>query len=147
MSISFTTQESASAAFLGFVMMGVMRCGTPAYGASSTRFGSMSTMRTSAGVARMSRLVIMEFTKLDLPDPVDPATSRWGILARLASTKPPPTSLPTPMVIGCVLFVAAPERSTSPSVTISRSLLGISMPIALLPGMGERMRTSFEATA
>ena len=30
MSISFTTHCSASAAFLGFVMMGVMRCGTPA---------------------------------------------------------------------------------------------------------------------
>ena len=29
MSISFTTHCSASAAFFGFVMMGVMRCGTP----------------------------------------------------------------------------------------------------------------------
>ena len=38
--------------------------------------------------------------------------------------------------------VAAAERSTSPSETISRSLFGISTPIALLPGIGERMRTS-----
>ncbi len=30
MSISFTTHCSASAAFFGLVMMGVMRCGTPA---------------------------------------------------------------------------------------------------------------------
>ncbi len=30
MSISFTTHCSASAAFFGFVMMGVIRCGTPA---------------------------------------------------------------------------------------------------------------------
>jgi hypothetical protein len=54
--------------------------------------------------------------------------------------------LPTPIVIGCVACAAAPERRTSPSVTISRSAFGISTPIALLPGIGERMRTSFEAT-
>jgi hypothetical protein len=86
MSISFTTHCSASAAFFGFVMMGVMRCGTPAYGASSTRFGSIRTMRTSAGFARISRDVIIEFTKLDLPEPVEPATRRWGIFARFATT-------------------------------------------------------------
>ena len=34
----------------------------------------------------MSRLVIIELTKLDLPDPVEPATRRWGILARFATT-------------------------------------------------------------
>ena len=114
---------------------------------SSTRFGSMSTMRTSAGFARIRMLVIIELMKLDLPEPVAPATSRCGILARLATTKPPSTSLPSPMVIGCMLLAAAPERSTSPSETISRSLLGISMPIALLPGIGDRMLTSFDATA
>ena len=36
--------------------------------------------------ARMSRLVIIEFTKLDLPEPVEPATRRWGIFARFATT-------------------------------------------------------------
>ena len=36
----------------------------------------MSTMRTCAGVAFISNEVIIEFTKLDLPEPVDPATSR-----------------------------------------------------------------------
>ncbi len=51
------------------------------------------------------------------------------------------------MVIGCALFVAADDRSTSPSETISRSVFGISTPMALRPGMGERMRTSLEATA
>ena len=62
----------------------------------------MSTIRTSEGFARISRLVIIEFTKLDLPEPVDPATSRWGIFARFATTYPPPTSLPTPIVMGWV---------------------------------------------
>src|SRR4051812_26204405 len=89
----------------------------------------------------------MELTKLDLPDPVDPAKRRWGIFARLAMTYQPPTSLPTPIVMGCVLFMAVGDLSTSPSVTISRSVLGISTPIALLPGMGARMRTSLLATA
>ena len=32
--------------------------------------------------------VIMELMKLDLPEPVAPATSRWGILAKLATTNP-----------------------------------------------------------
>jgi hypothetical protein len=42
---------------------------------------------------------------------------------------------------------AFPERSTSPRETISLSVLGISIPIADLPGIGDRMRTSAEATA
>ena len=53
---------------------------------SSTRLGSTSTMRTSSGVARIMIEVIIELTKLDLPAPVAPATSRCGILARLATT-------------------------------------------------------------
>jgi hypothetical protein len=42
---------------------------------------------------------------------------------------------------------AALDRSTSPRETVSRSVLGISMPIADLPGIGERIRTSALATA
>src|SRR5690606_39473848 len=64
------------------------------------RLGSTSTMRTSSGVARIMIEVIIELTKLDLPAPVAPATSRCGIFARLAMTYPPSTSLPTPMTIG-----------------------------------------------
>ncbi len=86
MSISRTTHCSASAAFFGLVMIGVMRCGMPSYAVSSTRLGSTSTMRTSSGVERIRIEVIIELTKLDLPAPVAPATSRCGILARLAMT-------------------------------------------------------------
>ncbi len=42
---------------------------------------------------------------------------------------------------------AAWLRSTSPRLTFSRSVLGISTPTADLPGIGDRMRTSAEATA
>ena len=89
----------------------------------------------------------MELMKLDLPEPVAPATSRCGILARLATTKPPSTSLPSPTVIGWWSLRALAERSTSPSETTSLSVLGISMPIADLPGIGDRIRTSALATA
>ncbi len=104
-------------------------------------------MRTSSGVDRISSELIIELMKLDLPEPVAPATRRWGILARLATTKPPSTSLPSPTIIGWWSLRALLDRSTSPRETISLSTLGISMPMALLPGMGLRMRTSAEATA
>ena len=91
--------------------------------------------------------VIIEFTNEDLPAPVAPATSICGIFAKFASTKPPSTSLPTPITIGCGFECACGQRSTSPNATVSRSVLGISIPIADLPGMGERIRTSSLATA
>ena len=100
MSISRTTHCSASAARFGTVMIGVTRCGMPSYAVSSTRFGSTISIRTSSGVARIITEVIMELMKLDLPDPVAPDTNRCGILARLATTNPPSTSLPNPTVIG-----------------------------------------------
>ncbi|MCY1463429.1 hypothetical protein D9M71_813230 [compost metagenome] len=105
------------------------------------------TIRTSSGVARMRMEVIIEFTNEDLPAPVAPATRRCGILARLATTYPPSTSLPTPMTIGWSVRRAFWLRSTSPRDTVSRSVLGISMPMADLPGMGLRIRTSELATA
>ena len=91
--------------------------------------------------------VIIELMKEDFPAPVAPATRRCGIFARLATTYWPRTFLPTPTVRGWSAFCATWERRTSPSMTVSRSVLGISMPMADLPGMGERMRTSAEATA
>ncbi len=58
----------------------------PSYWLSSTRLGSTSIIRTSSGVARIITEVMSELTKLDFPEPVAPATSRWGILATLAMT-------------------------------------------------------------
>ena len=104
-------------------------------------------MRTSSGVARIITDVMRELTKLDLPEPVAPATKRCGIFATLAMTNPPSTSLPRPTTNGLWSLRAFEERSTSPKETISLSRLGISMPMADLPGMGDRMRTSGDATA
>lgn len=44
-------------------------------------------------------------------------------------------------------FCAFLLLSTSPSDTVSRSVFGISIPIKLFPGIGARIRTSFDATA
>ena len=82
-------------------MMGVIRCGIPSYGVSSTIFGSIRIIRTSSGVARASSDTNIEFTKLDLPEPVEPATSKCGILVRFAVTKLPSMSLPSPITMGC----------------------------------------------
>ncbi len=95
----------------------------------------------------MRTLVISVFMHPDLPAPVAPATRMCGIFARLAQTKPPSTSLPRPTTIGWWSLVAVLLRRTSPRLTISRSVFGISMPIADLPGIGLRMRTSALATA
>ncbi|SLJ83148.1 Uncharacterised protein [Mycobacteroides abscessus subsp. abscessus] len=67
---------------------------------SSTIFGSMRIIRTSSGVARCSSETSIEFTKLDLPEPVEPATSRCGILARFAETNSPSMFLPRPITSG-----------------------------------------------
>ena len=57
-----------------------------AYGVISTRFGSISTIRSSFGEKCISRPVMIAFRHTDLPAPVAPAISRWGIFARSAST-------------------------------------------------------------
>ena len=62
-------------------------------------------------------------------------------------TVAPSTSLPRPTTIGWWSVSATGERSTSPRLTISRSVLGISTPIADLPGIGDTIRTSALLTA
>ena len=91
--------------------------------------------------------MISPLMQVDLPAPVAPAISMCGILARFATTVRPSTSLPRPTTIGWWSPAATGERSTSPSDTISRSVLGISTPIADLPGIGDRIRTSALFTA
>ncbi len=49
--------------------------------------------------------------------------------------------------MGCWSLVATGDLSTSPRLTMSRSVLGISMPIADLPGIGDRILTSALLTA
>ena len=77
----------------------------------------------------------MALTATDLPDPVVPATSRWGMLARSSTTGAPDICLPR--AIGSLISGLRKARvsSSSRSTTISRSSLGSSMPSTVRPGM------------
>ncbi len=70
----------------------------------------------------------------DLPEPVVPAISRWGILARLATIGSPPISLPS--ASGRRMLVSPKSRleRISRSTTFSRWALGSSIPITERPG-------------
>jgi len=61
------------------VTTGVSRCGIPSYKISSTLLGSIKINLTSWGVAlkRIENKIL--WMKTDLPDPVVPAISKWGI--------------------------------------------------------------------
>ena len=101
----------------------------------------------SSGVALHSRLVISALTITLLPEPVAPAISRWGILARSTAIALPATSRPS----ANVSVEPEPRKSTSSrirrSATTLNSLLGTSMPTALLPGIGASIRMLRAASA
>ena len=108
---------------------------------SSSILGSIMISRASSGVDlnRIDR--IMALTPTDLPEPVVPATSRCGILARSANTGRPPMSWPSARVTGDLALSYSGAESTSEKCTICRSSLGISMPTVVLPGMTSTTRT------
>ena len=83
----------------------------------------------------------------DLPAPVAPAMRMWGILARSAITARPLMSRPMATSSGLVAALASGEARMSPTATSWRLSLGTSTPMACLPGMGARMRTSAAAIA
>ena len=128
-------------------MMGVIKCGMPSYGVSSTIFGSTRMRRTCSGVARVSSETNMELTKADLPEPVAPATSKCGIFCTENEVYSPSMSLPKPMSMGSGELVMLGASSTSRRCTISRSGFGTSMPTADLPGIGVSKRRLSVATA
>ena len=71
----------------------------------------------------------------DLPEPVVPAISRWGILARSAITGSPPMVLPSASVSGARDFSYSALANSSRRYTVSRCWLGSSMPMTLRPGI------------
>ena len=82
-----------------------------------------------------------------LPEPVAPAMSRCGILARSTAFAVPATSRPR----ANVSFDSAAVNSTSSRIrrraTMLKSLFGISIPTALLPGIGASIRSDRAARA
>ena len=129
------------------VMTGCIRCGIRLNCESSTILGSIRSSFTSSGrrVIRIDR--IMAFKQTDLPVPVRPAISRWGISARSKYSGCPLTSLPRNRGIRMRLEVARAPWITSSRRTVQRLSLGTSMPTVVLPGMGETIRTLGTASA
>ena len=77
----------------------------------------------------------------DLPLPVWPAISIWGIFARSQMIGVPVRSLPSATVRIDLAFCIRSLDSTSRSVTVSICRFGTSTPTRLLPGIGASMRT------
>ena len=92
---------------------------------------------------------MMEFMQDDLPDPVEPEMRMCGISARLAMTARPAMSRPMATSSGWVVAVglASFDSRMSRSETSWRVRFGTSTPMADLPGIGARMRTSGDAMA
>ena len=136
LTISWTAQASAPAAFLGSVTTGINKCGIPLYTESSTTFGSIIRSFTSLGLALYIILVIKVFIHTDLPDPVWPAIRVWGIFAISVTTMLPATSLPSANASFDLLFINSSDSIMSLKGTIFFSLFGTSIPTVCLPGIG-----------
>ena len=99
------------------------------YTLNSTCLGSTMISRTCSGVVRYSRLHTMALMHTDLPLPVAPAMSRWGILLKSHSTGDPAMSLPSATSRGEGLAFISGLSSTSRRDTVLTRVLGTSMPI------------------
>ena len=73
--------------------------------------------------------MIMVLTPTDFPEPVVPATRRWGISARSATTGLPVTSTPSAIGRSAWNDLNFSLSITSRKKTVSRFLFGISRPI------------------
>ncbi len=107
---------------------------------SSTTLGSIIRKRTSAGVDLYRRLIIIELMHTDLPEPVAPAISRCGILARSATATSPAMSRPRATVRELFDAMKLLLSTSSRMRTMVVLLFGTSIPTAALPGMGASMR-------
>src|SRR5205807_1253661 len=77
----------------------------------------------------------------DLPEPVAPAISRWGIFARSATTGSPSRFLPRAMGRTRLLRWYSSPSTRSRMCTMRGMGFGTSIPTAAFPGMGATMRS------
>ena len=102
--MSRTAQFSATIALRGSVTTVDSRCGMPSKTLNSSILGSIMIRRHWLGGIRNRMDRIMVFRPTDLPEPVVPATSKCGILARSATTGSPPMVLPSTTDSGARAF-------------------------------------------
>ena len=123
-------------AFLGSVTTGVNKWGTPLYIESSTFLGSTKTSFTSSGLVRIKIEVIILLIHTDLPEPVDPATKRCGVLSISQNIGWPMMFLPR--ATKSLLFSL--DLGTCSKISLTETevvfLLGSSTPTVFLPGIG-----------
>ena len=88
----------------------------------------------------------MLFTQTDLPAPVAPAISRWGVLTRSIICGSP--SMSFPKITGTFIFAKTSKSFSiiSLKLTIALSLFGTSIPTACFPGIGATIRTLLAAS-
>ena len=97
--------------------------------------------RSSSGGNLKSRLMMSVFMQTDLPEPVEPAISRCGALARSSMTGLPATSLPSTIGIAACPFCHASDSITARMKTASVFVFGTSTPTTGRPGIGASTRT------
>jgi hypothetical protein len=83
---------------------------------------------------------MIECIVTDLPDPVAPAISAWGIFARFPKVALPESPRPSATVsgLGELRNLSSPRSVASPTVDLT--LFGISIPTSDLPGIGASIR-------
>ena len=84
---------------------------------------------------------MIELTQTDLPEPVVPAISIWGIAAMSPMVICPAMSRPKAAGRAPLALRNSSESMTSRMVTVSVTRLGTSMPTAGLLGIGASIRT------
>ena len=117
------------------------------YWPNSTRLGSTITIFTSSGLVLTKREVTIEFIDEDLPAPVWPAIKTCGSSDKFKNLGLPDISNPNPTFKGWLSADASLDERTSPRDTSFLCLFGISIPMALLPGIGANNLTSGVARA
>ena len=110
----------------------------PSYAVSSTRLGSTMIIRTSSGVDRMSSEHDHRVDEARLARAGGAGDEQVRHLGEVGDDEAALHVLAQGDHHRVVVVAGRPERSTSPSETISASRLGISTPIADLPGIGRQ---------
>ena len=88
-----------------------------------------------------------EFKQTDLPEPVAPATNKWGMLAIFAVQTLPLTSLPSGISRFDLRCIKASDSSVSRMRTMAGLVFGTSIPTKDLPGIGASILTGWAAKA
>ena len=88
-----------------------------------------------------------EWIVTDLPEPVAPAISKWGILAKSANREDPVTPRPTLKVRGFGDFWKSSFFSIEPRPIVVLLVFGTSIPTRERPGIGASIRIDFAARA